>query len=430
MNDQQTFSNESLWKAAQRVLVGGVNSPVRSFASVGLSPLPVKAGRGAYLIDAEGNEYIDMVCSWGAQIVGHADPEVSSRVCKAAAQGLGFGALHPAEVALADLLLAQVQGEDLRVRFVSSGTEAAMTALRLARGATGRSKILKFDGGYHGHSDPLLVAGGSGLATLAISSSAGVPKEAVQHTVSVPFNDLQSVSDALENGEFAAVIVESICGNMGMVEPRADFHKELRSLCDAADTLLIADEVMTGFRAADGAVIGEIYGVQPDITVFGKVIGGGLPVAAFVGTASLMEHLAPLGDVYQAGTLSGNPVAMAAGIATLEALKEAGGAPVLHRRSQRIVREIEAMAQRKGLPLCALSRGGILGLFFAENLPSNQKEVGATDLKAYVRLFSLLLEQGVMLPPSPWESSFIGLAHDDEVITRLLEAFEASLANL
>ena len=421
------MSNAKIWASAQRSLVGGVNSPVRSFSAVASTPVPIVSGEKATLVDAEGKEYIDMICSWGAQIVGHAHPEVTQAVQAAAAQGLGFGALHPSEVELADLILEQLETSDARVRFVSSGTEATMTALRLARGATGRDKILKFDGGYHGHSDALLVAGGSGLATLSISSSLGVPDAAVANTTSIPFNDAEGLEEALSSREYAAVIVEPICGNMGMIVPDDGFLTKLRAICDASGTLLIADEVMTGFRAADGASISRLFHVEPDIYVFGKVVGGGLPAAALAGRAELMSHLAPVGKVYQAGTLSGNPLAMAAGAATLRVLEREGGTAVLDQRTKLIAREVSALGKEHGIPLATQAQGGMWGMFFAEQLPRNQGQVSDTGLDSYQRLFQLLLAQGILMPPSPWEAMFITLAHDEAIIDQFLAGFAQAL---
>ncbi|HET8651461.1 MAG TPA: glutamate-1-semialdehyde 2,1-aminomutase [Gaiellaceae bacterium] len=392
-----------LWARAQRLIPGGVNSPVRAMRAVGLDePIFVRRGEGAYLEDTEGRRYVDWVQSWGALLFGHADPETVEAVREAALDGTSFGAATEREVELAAEIVDAVPSVEM-VRLVSSGTEAAMTAIRLARGATRRDRILKFAGCYHGHADALLAEAGSGVATLGIPSSGGVPSEVTAHTIVVPYNDLDAAAAAVARyGEgLACVIVEPIAGNMGVVPPAQGFLEGLRALCDASGALLIFDEVITGFRVGRGGAQ-ERFGVLPDLTILGKIVGGGLPLAAFGGRADVMQELAPLGQVYQAGTLSGNPLATAAGLSVLGRLRDASVYEELERRGARLEAGLAARGR--------VERVGAMATFFAE------------DTERYAALFRHLLERGVYVAPSQHEAMFVTLAHGDEEIDRTVEA--------
>jgi glutamate-1-semialdehyde 2,1-aminomutase len=410
-----TFTNsERLFKQAQGLMPGGVNSPVRAWQAVGLTPRVIARGQGPRVFDVDGNAYLDFVGSWGPLILGHAPPEVVAQVKEAAARGTSFGAPIPGEVELAQLLTEAVPGLEM-VRLVNSGTEACMSALRLARGVTGRSLILKFDGGYHGHADAFLVAAGSGVLTQAIPGSPGVPAEVAGLTLSLPYNDLDEVHRAVRRqaGQIAALIVEPVAGNMGVVPPAPGFLEGLRALCDLEGILLIFDEVITGFRVAWGGAQ-ALYGVRPDLTCLGKIIGGGLPVGAYGGRRELMAKVAPSGPVYQAGTLSGNPVAVAAGLATLKALKKPGTYEALEEKGAWLARELAESAARQGLPLTINRVGSMLTLFFTPGLVRNLAEAQESDLDRFRRFFAGMLEAGVYLPPSQFEAWFISLAHRRE----------------
>jgi glutamate-1-semialdehyde 2,1-aminomutase len=410
-----TFTNsERLFKQAQGLMPGGVNSPVRAWQAVGLTPRVIARGQGPRVFDVDGNAYLDFVGSWGPLILGHAPPEVVAQVKEAAARGTSFGAPIPGEVELAQLLTEAVPGLEM-VRLVNSGTEACMSALRLARGVTGRSLILKFDGGYHGHADAFLVAAGSGVLTQAIPGSPGVPAEVAGLTLSLPYNDLDEVRRAVRRqaGQIAALIVEPVAGNMGVVPPAPGFLEGLRALCDLEGILLIFDEVITGFRVAWGGAQ-ALYGVRPDLTCLGKIIGGGLPVGAYGGRRELMAKVAPSGPVYQAGTLSGNPVAVAAGLATLKALKKPGTYEALEEKGAWLARELAESAARQGLPLTINRVGSMLTLFFTPGLVRNLAEAQESDLDRFRRFFAGMLEAGVYLPPSQFEAWFISLAHRRE----------------
>jgi glutamate-1-semialdehyde 2,1-aminomutase len=406
----------SLWRRAQELMPGGVNSPVRAMRSVGLDePLFVRRGEGAYLEDVDGHRYVDWVMSWGPLLFGHADPDTVEAVVAAARDGTSFGATTEAEIDLAAELVDAVPAVE-KVRLVSSGTEAAMSALRLARAVTRRDRILKFAGCYHGHSDGLLASAGSGLATLGIPSSPGVPPTVTQNTIVCPFNDLEQAADAVARyGEgLAAVIVEPVAGNMGVVPPEPGFLELLRRLCDASGALLLFDEVITGFRVARGGAQ-ELLGVTPDLTVLGKIIGGGLPLAAFGGRAELMDELAPLGSVYQAGTLSGNPLATAAGLAVLRRL-----------RDPQLYLELERRAARLGdglAPFGTVQRvGAMLTLFAADGPVRNFDDAQRAATDRYAALFRHLLSRGIYIAPSQFECLFPSLAHGDEEIDRTIEA--------
>jgi glutamate-1-semialdehyde 2,1-aminomutase len=427
-------TNQSLFERAQRVIPGGVNSPVRAFRAVGGTPRFIGRAQGAYLWDAEGRRYIDYIGSWGPMILGHGHPAVLDAVQRAAAEGLSFGAPTEREIDLAEAILAQVPSME-QVRLVSSGTEAGMSALRLARGATGRAKIIKFEGCYHGHADALLVKAGSGLATFGHPTSAGVPPEVVQHTIVLPYNDVAALEAAFgtHGRELACVMIEPIAGNMNFVRASLPFMTRLRELCTAHGALLVFDEVMTGFRVALGGAQSlyakAIPGFKPDISVFGKVIGGGMPLAAFGGTREVMGQLAPLGPVYQAGTLSGNPVATACGLATLREISRPGFFDALAQRTRALVDGLAREARAAGVPLVGDSEGGMFGFFFADALPQDYGVVMATDKERFNRFFHAMLERGVYLAPALYEAGFVSAAHSaadvDATLSAASEAFAA-----
>ena len=413
--------------AANRVLVGGVNSPVRSFNAVGGEPRFLARGQGAYVEDIDGNCYLDYVCSYGATLLGHAHPEVVACVTQAARDGFTFGAPTERETQLAEKIRTALPHIQL-LRFVNSGTEACMTALRLARAYTGRSKIIKFSGCYHGHADLLLVQAGSGALTHGIASSAGVPAAVAQDTLSVPYNDSSALQQMLEQqrGKVAAVIIEPIVGNCGFIRPQDGYLAAVRDLCHEHGTLLIGDEVMTGFRVAWGGVQ-TLTGVTPDITVLGKVIGGGLPLAALGGSADIMRMLAPCGKVYQAGTLSGNPLAVACGLQTLTILAREQPYAQLAQLTQKLVRGMKMLAQEYGFPLTGDAEGGMLGLFFSATKICNHEQAQASDQQLFRRFFHAMLEQGINFAPSPFEAGFITTAHQETDIDNTLQKFELFL---
>ncbi len=423
--------SESLFARAQRHIPGGVNSPVRAFRAVGGDPLFFQRGEGAYLIDADDRHYIDYVGSWGPMIAGHAHPEVVRAVQDAAARGLGFGAPTAIETEMADTVCALMPTLE-QVRMVNSGTEATMSAIRLARGFTGRDAIVKFEGCYHGHADSLLVKAGSGALTLGVPTSPGVPADLAAHTLTLDFNDAEQVDAAFarHGDEIAAVIVEPVAGNMNCVPPLPGFLQTLRRCCESHGSLLIFDEVMTGFRVALGGAQ-SLYGVEPDLTTLGKVIGGGLPVGAFGGRADVMAHIAPLGPVYQAGTLSGNPVAMAAGLATLHLVQEQGFYERLGNTAERLTSGMVERAGAVGIDLSANQVGGMFGLFFSDQNPvSNFSQVMACDQERFVRFFHGMLREGVYLAPSAFETGFVSSAHDEQAIDATLEAAERVFSTL
>ena len=416
-------ANQRLFNAAKKVIPGGVNSPVRAYKAVGGTPVFIDHALGAHIYDTNGKEYIDYVCSWGPMILGHADPMVVAAVRAAAGQGLSFGAPTIMETKLAELICSAVASVE-QVRMVNSGTEATMSAIRLARGFTGRDKIIKFEGCYHGHADGLLVKAGSGALTLGVPTSPGVPAAMAEHTLTLEFNNLEQVTTVFDEvGEqLAAVIVEPVAGNMNCVPPKSGFLGGLRKLCDQYNTVLIFDEVMTGFRvAAAGAQ--SLYSVTPDLTTLGKVVGGGLPVGAFGGRAEIMAHLAPQGAVYQAGTLSGNPLAMAAGIATLQQVLEAGFYERLGKRLDRLIEGLRSVASDTDIPLTTNHVGTMFGLFFTEaDTVSSFADVMACDTVRFGCFFHGMLEAGIYLAPSAFEAGFISSAHGNSEIDRTLES--------
>jgi len=420
--------NQELFDQSQRIIPGGVNSPVRAFKSVGGTPLFFKRGQGAYVWDADDKKYIDYVGSWGPMIVGHCHPEVVKAVQDAAAQGLGFGAPTAAELDMATLLTNLLPSMEM-VRLVSSGTEATMTAIRLARGFTGRSRIIKFEGCYHGHSDGLLVKAGSGALTFGQPSSLGVPAEITALTTVLDYNDVQGLERAFaELGkELAAVIVEPVAGNMNLIMPKPEFLSAMRKLCTAHGAVLILDEVMTGFRVSLQGAQGY-FGIKPDLTTLGKVMGGGLPAAAFGGRRDIMQCLAPLGGVYQAGTLSGNPLAVAAGMATLKLVQEKGFYERLARTAKQLTEGLSESAKKHGVKFCAQSVGGMFGLYFGAKLPSSYAEVMACDAKAFNRFFHAMVEAGVYLAPSAFEAGFVSAAHSEADIAATIAAADKIFA--
>ncbi|MCU0805027.1 MAG: glutamate-1-semialdehyde 2,1-aminomutase [Burkholderiales bacterium] len=408
-----TSKNETLFARAQQTIPGGVNSPVRAFRAVGGTPRFFARGEGPYVWDADGKRYIDYVGSWGPLVLGHAHPEVVKAVTDRAKDGLSFGAPTEIEIEMAELLVKAVPGMEL-VRLVSSGTEATMTALRLARGFTGRPKIIKFEGCYHGHADSLLVKAGSGALTLGNPSSAGVPPEIAGHTVVLSFNDAQQLADtfAAIGSEIAGVIVEPIAGNMNYVPATPEFLRTMRELCTKHGAVLVFDEVMTGFRVGREGAQG-LYGIRPDLTTLGKVIGGGMPVGAFGGRRDVMEKIAPLGPVYQAGTLSGNPVAVAAGLATLKRVLAPGFFDALGAKTKRLCDSLVAAARAKGVPFSAASAGGMFGVFFRETPPASYAQVMESDKDAFNRFFHAALTKGLYFAPSAFEAGFVSAAHGD-----------------
>jgi glutamate-1-semialdehyde 2,1-aminomutase len=415
-------SSERLYRQAEQIIPGGVNSPVRSCRAVGTHPLFIARGLGSKIFDVDGNSYIDYVGSWGPLILGHAHPEVVEAIKTAAELGTSFGIPTALEVELAQMITKLVPSMKM-VRMVNSGTEATMSAIRLARGYTGRSRIIKFDGCYHGHADALLVKAGSGAATLGIPGSAGVPADFVRHTLSLRFNDLDQVAAVMEEQgkDVAAIILEPVAGNMGVVPPKPGFLEGLRHWCNETGALLIFDEVMTGFRLALGGAQ-ELYGVQPDLTCLGKVIGGGLPVGAYGGRRDIMSKVAPLGEVYQAGTLSGNPLAVTAGLATLRLLNKPGVYDQLEERSNYLFHEMSRLAAKHQVA-STMNRVGSMGcLFFTEQRVVDFDSAQSVDTQKFAHMFCAMLERGVYLAPSQFEAAFVSLAHDQEDIDKTLAA--------
>jgi glutamate-1-semialdehyde 2,1-aminomutase len=427
--------NSELFARAQRSIPGGVNSPVRAFRAVGGTPRFIARAQGAYLWDAEGQRYIDYIGSWGPMILGHGHPAVLEAVQKAAVDGFSFGAPTEREIELAEAIIRLVPSVE-QVRLVSSGTEAGMSAIRLARGATGRSKIVKFEGCYHGHADALLVKAGSGLATFGHPTSAGVPPEVVQHTLVLPYNDVAALEAAFgaQGKEIACVMIEPIAGNMNFVRASLPFMKRLRELCTQHGVLLALDEVMSGFRVALGGAQAlyakALPGFKPDISVFGKVIGGGMPLAAFGASKDVMQQLAPLGPVYQAGTLSGNPVATACGLATLREIEKPGFFDALASRTRSLVDGLAATAREAGVPFSVDCEGGMFGFFFMPELPQNYATVMTTDGKRFNRYFHAMLGRGVYLAPALYEAGFVSAAHSAADIAATLDASRAALKTL
>ncbi len=420
--------SEELFRRAVDLIPGGVNSPVRAFRAVGGRPVFMARGEGAHLTDVDGNQYVDFMLSWGPLILGHCHPEVMKALDAVVETGTSFGAPTAGEVELAAEVCKAVPSIE-RVRLVNSGTEATLSALRLARAATGREKILKFEGCYHGHVDSLLVKAGSGVATLGLPDSPGVPSALAALTVTAPFNDLESLEEAFRahRQEFAAALIEPVAGNMGTVPPQPGFLERLRALTAEQGTVLIFDEVMSGFRVAYGGAQ-ELYGIRPDLTTLGKVIGGGLPVGAYGGKASLMELVAPAGPVYQAGTLSGNPLAVAAGLKTLEVLRRPGTYARLEELSENLAAGLTLEARRAGVPFTVNRVGSMLTPFFTVGPVTDYNSARTSNTARFGRFFRALLERGIYLPPSQFETAFISLAHSEEDISRVLQASTESFA--
>jgi glutamate-1-semialdehyde 2,1-aminomutase len=425
-----TSRNQQLFDLSQKLIPGGVNSPVRAFRSVGGTPIFFKKGLGSRLWDADGKEYIDYINSWGPMILGHAHPEVVAAVQQAAANSLSFGAPTGLELEMAELINKLVPSME-QVRLVSSGTEATMSAIRVARGFTKRNKIIKFEGCYHGHADALLVKAGSGLLTFGEPSSAGVPAEVAAHTLTLDYNNEQMLKDTFASigDEIACVILEPVVGNMNLIVPQQAFLQTLRSLCTQHGTVLIFDEVMTGFRVALGGAQ-ALYGITPDMTTLGKVIGGGLPVGAFGGRKDIMSVLAPLGAVYQAGTLSGNPVAVSAGLTTLKLVQAPGFYEKLTAQTSKLMDGLKAAARTSGIAFNAQSVGGMFGLYFSHNIPASYAEMLQTDKTAFNSFFHSMLDSGIYLGPSAFEAGFVSAAHTDADIAETVAAAEKAFAAL
>ncbi|MDO4700559.1 MAG: glutamate-1-semialdehyde 2,1-aminomutase [Moraxella sp.] len=423
-------TNEQLFNAAKRHIAGGVNSPVRAFAGVGGTPVFISRAAGSKMYDTTGRAYIDYVGSWGPMILGHAHPKVIDAVKAAADDGLSFGAPTPSETTMADIIADIVPSVEL-IRMTSSGTEATMSAIRLARGYTGRDKIVKFEGCYHGHSDSLLVKAGSGMLDIGEPTSKGVPADFAKHTLTLPYDDVSALQAAFEKfgSEIACVIVEPIAGNMNMIIPSQHFHDKLRQLCTDNGVVLIFDEVMTGFRVGLGGAQAH-FGITPDLTTFGKIIGAGLPVGAFGGKREIMEHIAPLGGVYQAGTLSGNPLAMRAGKAMFDELTQNDFYTKLAQKTTKLVQGLQALADKHGVDFATCHLGGMFGLFFAKTLPQNFNEVSQADSQKFAKFFHGMLDRGIYLAPSAFEAAFMSIMHSDEDIQKTLLAADEVFGEL
>jgi len=427
--------NDVLFERAQKTIPGGVNSPVRAFRQVGGTPRFVTRAKGPYFWDAEDKRYIDLIMSWGPMIVGHAHPEVVEAVQRAAETSFSYGAPTEGEIELAERL-CQLMPSVEQVRMVSSGTEATMSALRLARGHTGRDLIIKFEGCYHGHADSLLVKAGSGLLTFADStqnapSSGGVPHDLVKHTLILPYNDVAALDEVFkkQGDHIAAVILEPIAGNMNLIQPASEFLGAMRTLTAKHGAVLIYDEVMTGFRVALGGAQ-SLQGITPDLTCLGKVMGGGMPMAAFGGKKEIMSKLAPLGNVYQAGTLSGNPVAVASGLKTLEIISRAGFYECLTAQTEKLMAGLKQAADKAQIPFAVDSVGGMFGFYFASKVPTSFEEVTKTNIDAFKKFFHAMLDEGVYLAPSAYEAGFTSIAHDNEVVAAIIAAAEKAFKRM
>ncbi|MBY0416549.1 MAG: glutamate-1-semialdehyde 2,1-aminomutase [Pararheinheimera sp.] len=423
--------SEQLFQQAQKTIPGGVNSPVRAFKSVGGTPVFIDSANGAYLYDVDGKKYIDYIGSWGPMLLGHNHPAIREAVVKAAEKGLSFGAPCPAEITMAETICELVPSMEM-VRMVSSGTEATMSAIRLARGFTGRNSILKFEGCYHGHADSLLVKAGSGALTLGVPNSPGVPADFAKYTLTAEFNNLEQVKQifAEQGADLACIIVEPVAGNMNCIPPAPGFLEGLRALCDQYGAVLIFDEVMTGFRVALGGAQ-AYYNIKPDLTTLGKIIGGGMPVGAFGGRRDIMQHIAPLGGVYQAGTLSGNPIAMAAGLAALTEIRKPGVYDVLTAKTTQLIEGLAAAAKEVGIPLATTQVGGMFGVFFSNDAKiTNYQQATQCDIAAFKRFFHLMLEQGVYLAPSAYEAGFLSIAHSDDDLAYTIAAAKQAFIQL
>ena len=422
--------SRALFEKAKKHIPGGVNSPVRAGQAVGIDPPFISKANGCVIWDVDGNEYTDYVCSWGPMILGHAHPEIVNALEERVKLGTSYGAPTELEVEMADIIVEMVPSIEM-VRMVNSGTEATMSAIRLARGYTGREKIIKFDGCYHGHADSLLVSAGSGLATLGIPGSPGIPQDLARHTISLPFNNLENVSQAFNKfgPEIAAIIVEPIPANMGVINPDEAFLRELRDLTHEHGALLIFDEVISGFRVAPGGAQ-ELYGIMPDLTCLGKIIGGGLPVGAYGGKKEIMTSMAPQGDVYQAGTLSGNPLAMAAGVTTLKILKEKSPYDELDKKGDMLFSGLKRVAEAAGVNVVINRVGSMGSLFFTDEPVTDFETAKASDDNQFKRYFRSMLGQGIYLAPSPYEAAFLSTAHSEETVRKTIECASIALKNL
>ncbi|MBX7218636.1 MAG: glutamate-1-semialdehyde 2,1-aminomutase [Blastocatellia bacterium] len=422
--------SEKLFERAQTAIPGGVNSPVRAFRGVGGTPVFIRSGQGPYLTDVDGHRFIDYIGSWGPMILGHAHPEVIEALQKAMERGTSFGAPTELEVEVAETICSIMPSVE-KIRMVSSGTEATMSAIRVARGYTGRTKVVKFIGCYHGHGDALLVKAGSGVATLGLPDSPGVPPETAQHTISVPFNNLDALRQVFETypADVACVIIEPVVGNMGCVPPASGYLEGIRDLTSQYGAVLIFDEVMTGFRLAPGGAQ-EKYGIKPDMTTLGKIMGGGLPAAAYGGRKEIMDCVAPVGPVYQAGTLSGNPLAMTAGLTTLKLLRRAGVYEGLERQSKKVAEGIQQAAQKNGFKTVLNRVGSMFTVFFTETPVTDWETAKTSDTGLFARFFHAMLAEGVYLPPSQFEAAFLGTAHSDEVIDATIAAAERAFKKI
>ncbi|WP_456465385.1 glutamate-1-semialdehyde 2,1-aminomutase [Persephonella sp.] len=426
----KTERSKELFKEAQRYLVGGVNSPVRAFKALGMEPLFIEKGKGSRVWDADGNEFIDYVLSWGPLILGHAHDQIINAIKQVSNYGTSFGAPTELEIQMAKAVVDAVPSVEM-VRFVNSGTEATMSAIRLARGYTGKKKIIKFDGCYHGHGDSLLVSAGSGVATLGIPGTPGIPEELAQLTIVLPYNDIDAVEEAFKKhgDDIACVILEPVAGNMGVVAPSREYHQKLRDITKQYGALLIWDEVMTGFRLALGGAQ-ELYGIDPDLTTMGKVIGAGLPVGAYGGKREIMLHVAPEGPVYQAGTLSGNPLAMAAGLRQLQILKEKNPYQELDNKGKKLEDGFKQLIDKYGIKATVNRVGSMITMFFTDKEVKNFNDAKSSDLELFNRFYRLMLEKGVYLAPSQFEASFLSTAHSDEDINKTLNAVEDTFKQL
>jgi len=423
--------SQELFDTASKVIPGGVNSPVRAFKGVGGTPIFFKEGKGAYIIDEDGQEYVDYIGSWGPMILGHGHPKVLEAIHAQVDKGLSFGAPTAIEIEAAEKVCQLIPSIE-KVRMVSSGTEATMSAIRLARGYTNRDKLIKFEGCYHGHADSLLVKAGSGALTLGVPSSPGIPEDLAKHTVTLEYNNLEQVAETLAEigDQVACIIIEPVAGNMNCIPPVDGFLEGLRELCDKHGVVLIFDEVMTGFRTALGCAQ-SVYNITPDLTTLGKVIGGGMPVGAFGGKAEIMDYIAPTGPVYQAGTLSGNPVAMTAGLAVLEEISQPGFFDALTEKTTTLVKGLQERADKAGIPFTTSQVGAMFGLFFTDQKKvTSFAQATACDLERFQTFFHLMLDEGVYLAPSAYEAGFVSAAHDDAAIQKTLDAAERAFAKL
>ena len=426
----KTEKSKELFKEAQKYLVGGVNSPVRAFKALGMEPLFIAKGKGSRVWDVDGNEFIDYVLSWGPLILGHAHDQIINAIKQVSNYGTSFGAPTELEIEMAKAVVEAVPSVEM-VRFVNSGTEATMSAIRLARGYTGKKKIIKFEGCYHGHGDSLLVSAGSGVATLGIPGTPGIPEELAQLTIVLPYNDIDAVEEAFRKhgDDIACVIIEPVAGNMGVVAPSKEYHQRLRELTKEYGALLIWDEVMTGFRLALGGAQ-ELYGIEPDLTTMGKVIGAGLPVGAYGGKAEIMKYVAPEGPVYQAGTLSGNPLAMAAGLRQLQILKEKSPYRELDQKGAKLEKGMKELIDKYGIKATINRVGSMITMFFTDKEVKNFADAKSSDLELFNKFYKLMLEKGVYLAPSQFEASFLSTAHSDEDIATTLNAIEDTFKQL